>query len=279
MIVDWFTIIAQVVNFLILVWLMKRFLYKPIRLAIDDREKKILAKIADADKRKLEAQNENDVFKKKNEEFDQQREMLLKKATEDAGNRREQLLDEAEKAVAELTKKRQESLKNEEKDLIKSLSTRIRNEVFLISKKALTDLSGAALEEQIINQLINQLSKLGDKEKKFLNSSFQKSPGHIKVRTGFSLSEKMRANIEKEVLSYLIPETTDSHSEQVKFEISKDLICGIEVEVHGQKVSWNLSDYLDSVQQDVQELLTENNSTKTQRKPNTEETLPEVSSP
>ncbi|NLX99005.1 MAG: hypothetical protein GXY83_22905 [Rhodopirellula sp.] len=32
--IDWFTVAAQVVNFLILVWLLKRFLYKPILHAI-----------------------------------------------------------------------------------------------------------------------------------------------------------------------------------------------------------------------------------------------------
>jgi F-type H+-transporting ATPase subunit b len=30
MLIDWFTVGAQALNFLILVWLMKRFLYKPI---------------------------------------------------------------------------------------------------------------------------------------------------------------------------------------------------------------------------------------------------------
>ena len=41
MLIDWFTVVAQVVNFLILVWLLKRFLYKPILDAIDAREKRI----------------------------------------------------------------------------------------------------------------------------------------------------------------------------------------------------------------------------------------------
>ena len=36
MLIDWFTVFAQAVNFLILVWLLKRFLYKPILHAIDD---------------------------------------------------------------------------------------------------------------------------------------------------------------------------------------------------------------------------------------------------
>ena len=48
MLIDWFTVGAQAVNFLILVWLLKRFLYKPILKAIDAREKRIAAELADA---------------------------------------------------------------------------------------------------------------------------------------------------------------------------------------------------------------------------------------
>ena len=43
MLIDWFTVSAQAVNFLILVWLMKRYLYQPILVAIDAREKRIAA--------------------------------------------------------------------------------------------------------------------------------------------------------------------------------------------------------------------------------------------
>jgi len=51
MLIDWFTVGAQIVNFLILVWLLKHFLYKPILDAIDAREKKIAAELADAERR------------------------------------------------------------------------------------------------------------------------------------------------------------------------------------------------------------------------------------
>ena len=41
MLIDWFTIAAQAVNFLILIWLMKRYLYQPILRAIASREQLI----------------------------------------------------------------------------------------------------------------------------------------------------------------------------------------------------------------------------------------------
>ena len=48
MLIDWFTVGAQAVNFLILVWLLRQFLYKPILNAIDAREKRIASELADA---------------------------------------------------------------------------------------------------------------------------------------------------------------------------------------------------------------------------------------
>ncbi len=95
--IDWFTVIAQVINFLILVWLLKRFLYKPILHAIDEREKGIATQLAQAEAKKAEAQQERDDFQHKNEAFDQERAALLKKATDEAQAERQRLLDEARK--------------------------------------------------------------------------------------------------------------------------------------------------------------------------------------
>src|ERR1700683_5217260 len=103
MLIDWFTVGAQAINFLILVWLMKRYLYKPILHAIDAREKRIAAELADADAKKAEAKKDRDEFQHKNEEFDKRRAALLSKATEEAKAERQRLMDEARKAADALT--------------------------------------------------------------------------------------------------------------------------------------------------------------------------------
>ncbi len=57
---DWFTVVAQIINFLILVALLKRFLYGPIIRAMDRREAEIASrmdaasdKTADAEKQRI----------------------------------------------------------------------------------------------------------------------------------------------------------------------------------------------------------------------------------
>src|SRR5271167_3809410 len=110
MLIDWFTVGAQGLNFIILVWLMKRFLYKPILNAIDAREKKIAAELADADAKRADAKKERDEFQKKNEDFDKQRADLLARATDDASKERDRLLEQANKAADALAAQRRDSL-------------------------------------------------------------------------------------------------------------------------------------------------------------------------
>src|SRR5580698_8311616 len=111
--IDWFTVVAQAINFLILVWLLKRFLYKPILDAIDERERGIAAQLAQAEATKAEAQRDRDDFRHKNEVFEQERVALLKKATDDAKAEGQRLLDEARKDADALRAKREEALRAE----------------------------------------------------------------------------------------------------------------------------------------------------------------------
>ncbi len=94
-------------------WLLKRFLYQPILNAIDAREKRIAAELADADAKKAEAQKERDEFQRKNEAFERQRAALLSKATDEAKAERQRLLDKARQAADALSAKRQEALRND----------------------------------------------------------------------------------------------------------------------------------------------------------------------
>src|SRR5580704_15816140 len=145
--IDWFTVAAQAINFLILVWLLKRFLYKPILHAIDEREKGIAAQLADAEAKKAVAQKERDDFQHKNEAFDKERAALLKKAMNEANAERQRLLREAGKDADALRAKRQEALRTEQRSLGQEITRWARKEVFAVTRKTLADLANTSLEE------------------------------------------------------------------------------------------------------------------------------------
>ncbi len=268
MLIDWFTVGAQAVNFLILVWLMKRFLYKPILNAIDAREKKVAAELADADAKRAEALKERDQFQQKNDEFDRQRLELMNKAQYDAKAEREKLLEEARQAAEQLRIKSKERFAIDAENLKQSISHRTQQEVFAIARKTLSDLASASLEEQVTATFIRRISEMDSSTRATLFASLtsgsssvsgsasgptsgsvsnpiSSSPYSATVRSAFELSPEQRAAIEAALNQSL------SLHLQLTFQTAPELISGIELMANGQSIAWNISDYLKAMEKAV----------------------------
>ncbi|MGD0942379.1 MAG: F0F1 ATP synthase subunit B [Terracidiphilus sp.] len=249
MLIDWFTVAAQIVNFLILVWLLKHFLYKPILDAIDAREKRIAAELVDADAKKAEAEKERTNFEDKNKAFDQQRSALLGKATDDAKAERERLIDQAKKDAESLRTNQADALRGDQIRLGSEITLLAEKEVFAIARKALTDLSTVSLEERIGEVFTRRLRELDPKAKELLGAALRNSPQPALVRSAFDLPPDQRAAIQNAL------NETFSAVVRIKFEDSQDVICGIELASNGQKVAWSISSYLSDLSKKVSNLV------------------------
>lgn len=251
MLIDWFTILAQVVNFLILVWLLKRFLYRPILDAIDAREQRIARQLADADAKKTEAQQERDEFQSKNEAFEQQRAALLGRATDEAKAEGRRLLDDARQAADALAAKRQEGLRSEQQSLSAALGRRAREEVFAIARKALADLATTSLEERMGEVFTRRLRELDGKAKTGLGEALKTASEPALVRSAFELPAAQRAAIQNAI------NESFSADIRLRFETAPELVSGIELATDGLKVGWSIADYLASLEKGVADLLKE----------------------
>ena len=165
MLIDWFTVIAQVINFLILVWLLKRVLYQPILDALDARERRIAAALADAEARKSEAEDERHAFQQKNDELDQQRAELLRQALDEARGEREHLVSAAHQDALELRAKQEKALKLEYHNLDQAIARQTSAEVFAIARKVLGDMANIPLEAQMMEAFVKRLRELSGEEK------------------------------------------------------------------------------------------------------------------
>ncbi len=249
MLIDWFTVGAQALNFIILVFRLPRFLYKPILNAIDAREKRIAAELADAASKEAEAERQRDEFQRKNEDLDHRRTALLKKATEEASAERTRLLEEADRAAGALRAKRGEKLRSDANALSLAIRRRTQDEVFAIARRALADLSAVSLEERMADVLICRVRDLDEATKAKLADATRKSQDPVVVRSAFDLPEQERAKI-REALSRAF-----GSGVRIQFATAPELIGGIECATHGHKVSWSIADYLGSLEEGVAELL------------------------
>ena len=104
--IDWFTVGAQTINFLLLVWLLKRYLYGPILKAIDARERQVAKVLSDADTIKSDAELERKLFEQKNFEIDVKHDELLKESKMADGEQSEKIIIKAHENANDISKNR-----------------------------------------------------------------------------------------------------------------------------------------------------------------------------
>jgi F-type H+-transporting ATPase subunit b len=271
--IDWFTVGAQVINFLILVWLLKRFFYRPILDALDAREKRIASDLAAAAAKEREAETERSRFQQKNEELDRCRNALLADARDEARAERKRLLAAAHADADELRRRRNEEQRREYQALRNTIEQRTCAEVFAIARKVLADLAGTTLETHMAEALIGRMRSLSFEEKGRLAAAIQTSPAEgpqytstgssphvpvpgtsdaaavILVRSAFEFPPVQQEAIAAAVRQILGGEVA------LRFQLEPDLISGVELISGGYKMAWSIAGYVASLEEEVSKLL------------------------
>jgi F-type H+-transporting ATPase subunit b len=248
MLIDWFTVGAQAVNFLLLVWLLKRFLYKPVLAAIEEREKRIATQIQEAEKKKAEATQEQTDFLHKKEEFEKQRAGLLLEAAKTAKAERDGLLEKARADSEDLRLKLKKTVQDELDTLNGKIGTLAVQEVFSIARKTLVELADVDLDERMTAIFLRRLHDLNDQQREELKATATSNHSAM-VRTAFEIGPPKKVAIEAGLKAILGEDTA------IKYEMKTGLISGIELTANGQKFAWSIADYLTTLTDSVHRLL------------------------
>ena len=245
MLFDWFTVLAQIVNFLILIWLLKHFLYKPVLKAIDAREKRIADLLSKTKQNELQMQQQKDKLSAKNAAFSKERETLLTQAQTDAEQQKETLLSQASEEVMAQRYKWVSALQKEQDKLTLDIHQRTQRAVFDIARKTLQDLSSSELEVQIIKIFIDRLDKLGDKERQQFSGN---GTGELLLRSAEDLDDNSKQTL-KTAIENTFPGAT------LRFECAPQLLSGIEMTGSGQTLSWNIKHYLSNLEDSITQVV------------------------
>jgi F-type H+-transporting ATPase subunit b len=249
MLIDWFTVGAQALNFIVLVWLLKRFLYKPVLSAIDAREQRIAHTLADADRQTSEVQRSRDQLQAERRAFDDQRGALLAAAGLDAKAQGERLLSSARQAAESLTSKQNAALLAEATELSDRLARLAAAESLEIARSALKGLADVDLEERISGVFAHRLRGMDPKTRAAFGTSLKRGEGAPVVASSFDLSDREKATIQTAV------NETFSADIPLHFDTSSRGIAGIEFACGGQRLSWTIADYLNTLEDKVAALL------------------------
>jgi F-type H+-transporting ATPase subunit b len=255
---DWFTVFAQIANFLILMWLLKRFLYKPVLKAIDAREARIAKLLSETEQSQIQIQIQQSEVTAKNKAFSKEREVLLAQVNTDAEALKGKLNEAARNDATSQRTKWITELKEEQQKLASDINKHAQQAVFSVARKTLKDLSNLELDTQVAAVFIKKLARLDAQERQ---SFYADTHEPLTIRSAFPLSDNNKQTLVKAI------ETSLSPSLSIQFEVNSALVSGIEMLGCGHKLSWNIDDYLKNFKHNIDELV----SSTTQR-----HTMPKV---
>lgn len=240
-------------------WLLKRFLYKPILNAIEERENKITSQLEDAESKKEEAQKEQDEFRQKNDDFEHKKKELMKNAIDESEEKRQKLLEEARNEANEFRSQLKKSSEEVQQNLSQEIEQKVQHEVFSITRKTLLDLASMDLEEQTVRVFLRRLNELKEDEKKQFLEVFKSKSDPILVRSAFDLPTKQKTEIQNTISGILGTET------QFQYKTVPELLSGIELTANGFKLAWSISEYLNSLEKSISETIKEKSKTELEK--------------
>lgn len=249
---DWFTIAAQIINFSVLLWLLRRFLYQPILNSLDTREMRLKKIVEEANTKNADAEQRQIVCQHKEAELEQQRAAIMQKAETEAKQQRIKLVACAQQDADEILHKRLESMQSVLRNLEHEVLSQSIEEVYATTAKILDDLADVKLEQAIVDKFLSQLKELRGKHYERLKEAMQNAE-HLVVRSAFALNDEYKTDIKRTLTELL--------SKQKQPNITLDFVCvpkliaGVELSVGGWKLAWSTHDHLKKLQDRVNEVL------------------------
>jgi F-type H+-transporting ATPase subunit b len=241
--IDWFTVVAQIVNFLVLVALLKHFLWGRLMRAIDEREARIAGELAGAEQKTKEAERHAEEVRAREAKQEQKRGEMMVQARKEADDERAKMIQKARNDANDLEKKWREDMDREQTAFLAELKTRAASETLAVMRRALADLSSVDLQQAVVAVFLDKLRSLDVETLRELGSNGQL------VRSALDLPEPARQNIEKILGERLgVPL-------RLTFEKDPAMAWGIELRGNGRKISWTPESYLDSLEENLKAAL------------------------
>ena len=239
MLIDWFTVVAQFLNFLILIYLLKRFLYGPVIKAMEEREKKIADAMNQAEKAEEKARKRAIELAQDKQALLEAKDRLMVEAKNEVTVWRERAIKTARLEVERLNQAWMDRLTQDKQAFLQKLKVRVAGQVIRIGEKVLQDLANEGLEQQVISVFLKKLEQEKDR------IQFKNISGRVLIQLGFEMNEDRSQELRAKLIEWF------PKSKSVRFEVEDKLGIGIQVRAGGRKVEWNLADYLEKLEKEI----------------------------
>jgi F-type H+-transporting ATPase subunit b len=236
--IDGTTFLLEILNFLVLVWILHRFLYRPVLGVIERRRQGIADSLAEAARMQGEAEDLKARYEGRLEAWEAERDearRALAREIEDERRRRREALD-AELAAARERAEVAEARRRAEE--ARGTERRAMSQAARFSARLLATAACPELEARLVERLVEDLERLPPERVQALRGAWQAPPGEARVASRWPLDDAARERLEAalaQVLGAPVP---------VAYEQRESLLAGVRVVAGPWVLRANLEDDL-----------------------------------
>ena len=193
---DWSTFLLELFNFLILIWILKRFLYAPVKAAIEARRERVESVLAQANARREEADRMGQAYEARREAWEQERAQARAALDRELAAERARRLDALQ---AELQGRRDKAAILDERQAREA--ERHNQEAALslaagFGSRLLGRLADQALEARLLAMVIEDLPSLSPGHREALTATAGTEAASVQVRSAYPLNDDQRTALE-----------------------------------------------------------------------------------
>jgi F-type H+-transporting ATPase subunit b len=241
--ISWWTFALQVVNFLVLVWLLQRFLYRPVRGILEKRKQLSKEAFAAADKAKTEAEAAQRRYEEDREKLAEERQAVLDAAHRASETERTKRLEETRQETQKLIETAQASIAEERAKTLSGLETDVASLAVSLAGKLLESLGGSIAGTVFLDQTEAALKTLPEAERRRLERDLGANGSHVTVVTAAPLKSQEQQAWQSRLEQNL------KRSLQIDFNVDPKLIGGAAVHFPHMVVSFAWADQLKEAKQ------------------------------
>lgn len=237
---DWVTFSLEIVNFLVLLWILKRFLYKPVLNVIAQRQASINEKLEQATAKQTEAEQLKSQYTNRLTEWENEKKLARHKLDEEIDTLRTQRLQELNQQVENERQKAQiiEQRKLEQQQTQLEISALYQGARF--TSKLLTQLADPVLEQKLIELFLSQLQDMSEQQQQTIRANIDPASNEVQVCSAYPLPQSVQQFLET-ALNKLVGKTIT-----LKCCRDPDLIAGLRVSIGAFMLQANIQDELQS---------------------------------
>lgn len=235
---DWTTFALEIVNFLVLIWLLERLLYKPVLSAISGRRAEIQKTLAEAERLRKEAQAIREQYERRQADWGREKEAARNRMLEEVNAERVRLLAELQASLDQEREKARALDERRLSELTRQLEDSAISQGAQFASRLLSRLASPELEGKLVDVAVADLGRLSDERRQAIRSACAQTEAPVVVSSAYALNQRQRESLTESVQLLLGRTVICEWREDPK------LLAGIRISLGPWMLGANLQDEL-----------------------------------